>query len=217
MLTHLRRALGVLLALAGLGATVLGVWFAAALGGEGTAAFTAAPPAGTTVVTISPEVLNRVPSSVTVSATTSKGGSVWVGRTHPADAVDVVGDSKRLAVTGVEVRDWLLTTTAAGAKTSPELGGADLWREQTSAPETAALVVEQKHAPETVVLQSAKGDIESLTLTWVRKTWFVEAVIAALVGTFLILAGGLLLWPRRHEDTASDPGPTGSSRGSAVS
>ena len=36
----------------------------------------------------------------------------------------------------------------------------------------------------------------------VHKTWFVEAVVAALVGLFLLVVGVVLLWPRRHPRTA---------------
>ena len=35
-----------------------------------------------------------------------------------------------------------------------------------------------------------------------HKTWFVEAVVAALVGLFLLVVGVVLLWPRRHPRTA---------------
>ena len=50
MLRTVTRVAGALAALVGLALTVLGVWFAAALGGSGTAEFTARPAAGAPVV-----------------------------------------------------------------------------------------------------------------------------------------------------------------------
>ncbi|MBK9476522.1 MAG: hypothetical protein IPL94_09915 [Tetrasphaera sp.] len=69
--------------------------------------------------------------------------------------------------------------------------------EETSAPEKVTLTVSQENAPETVVVQSPDADITVLEVSLARKTWFVEAVIGILVGVFLVVAGVLLLWPRR--------------------
>ena len=41
------------------------------------------------------------------------------------------------------------------------------------------------------------GPIGSLTLTVVDKSWFVEAVIAALIGLFLLVVGVVLVTSRR--------------------
>lgn len=197
MLTVLRRVVGALLTLAGIALTALGGWFAAQLGGEGTARFTTTPPAGTRVVQLDPEILNRVPSSVQISATTASGNQVWIGRANPSDAAAALTEGTAESVTGVHVRDWRLTTSTVGAGTAPTLGGADLWREQASGDDNVSLTIDQDHAPETVVIQGITADVTSVTAVWQRKTWFVEAVVAAIVGVFLAIAGVLLLLPRR--------------------
>ena len=76
---------------------------------------------------------------------------------------------------------------------------------------SADITITQDHAPETVVIQATKGSISSLTAVWTRKTWFVESVVALIVGVFLAVAGGLLLIPRRAHagtlDAEAEAGP----------
>jgi hypothetical protein len=202
MATIITRVVGALLALVGLALTVVGVWFAAQLGTSGTAEFTVRP--GTTdPVLIGPDVLNRVDADVVVRATPSDGASVWMALANPSDATAVVGGSKHLAVTGVSVRDWALLTTTRGAGTGPELGAADLWRQQDDAEGPVTLTVEQSGAPVTVVVATEGGELDSLTMTVVDKSWFVEAVIAALVGLFLLVAGVVLVSSRRTRPAGS--------------
>lgn len=197
MLTVLRRVVGALLTLAGVVLAALGGWFAAQLGGEGTARFTAAPATGSRVVLLTPDVLNRVPSQVQITATTTAGDTVWIGRANPSDAAATLTQGETVTVTGVHVRDWRLATASVGSGEAPVLGGADLWREQESGKDSVTLTITQEHAPETVVVQGTDGDITSVTAVWQRKTWFVEAVVATIVGVFLAIAGVLLLLPRR--------------------
>ena len=196
MATIIKRVVGALLALVGLALTVVGVWFAAQLGTSGSAEFTVRP--GTTApVLIGPDVLNRVDADVVVTATPSDGATVWMALANPSDATAVVGDSTHVAVTGVSVRDWALLTTTTGSGTAPELGAADLWRQQDDAQGPVTLTVSQSGAPETVVVATQGGELESLTMTVVDKSWFVESVIAALVGLFLLVAGVGLVSSRR--------------------
>ncbi|GAA4400433.1 hypothetical protein GCM10023168_09150 [Fodinibacter luteus] len=205
MTTIVTRVAGALLALAGLVLTVVGAWFAAQLGASGTAEFTARP--GTTdPVLIRPDVLNRVDEDVVVTATAAEGATVWMALANPSDAAAVVGDSRHVDVTGVSVRDWALLTRTTGSGEAPELGAADLWRQQDDAPAAVTLTVEQDEAPETLVVATEGGELRTLTMTVVDKTWFVEAVIAVLVGVFLLLAGGALLWPRgERADVPDEP------------
>ncbi len=196
MATIVKRVVGALLALVGLALTVAGVWLAAELGSSGTAQFTVHPATGDPVL-IGPDVLNRVDADVVVTATPTAGGSVWMALANPSDANAVVGDSKHVAVTGVSVRDWTLLTTTTGTGTAPELGAADLWRQQDDAEGPVTLTVEQSGAPETLVAKSQGGQISSLTLKVVDKSWFVEAVIAALIGLFLLVVGVVLVTSRR--------------------
>ena len=197
MATIVKRVVGALLALVGLALTVVGVWFATQLGSSGTAQFTVRPATDNPVV-IGPDVLNRVDADVTVTATPTEGGSVWMALANPSDAQAVVGGSEHLAVTGVSVRDWALLTTTTGSGTSPALGAADLWRQQDDGQGPVSLTVQQSGAPETLVVATEEGELDSLTMTVVDKSWFVEAVVAALVGLFLLLAGVLLLTSRRN-------------------
>ena len=215
MATIVKRVVGVLLALVGLALTAAGVWLAAELGSSGTAHFTVHPATADPVL-IGPDVLNRVDSDVVVTATPPAGGSVWMALANPSDADAVVGSSKHLAVTGVSVRDWTLLTTTTGTGTAPELGAADLWRQQDDAEGPVSLTVEQSEAPETLVVASQGGEIGSLTLTVVDKSWFVEAVIAALIGLFLLVVGIVLVTARRarhlvpvEEPPAPEAPPTG--------
>ncbi len=211
MLTTVTRVAGALLALAGLALTVVGVWFATHLGGSGTAEFTTRPAAGQPVV-IPPDVLNRVDADVVVTATPASGGSIWMALANPSDARAVLGTAKRVEVTGVSVRDWALETTSRGTGAAPTLGTADLWRQQDDAEGPVTLTVEQADAPETLVVAADGADISSLTLRVVDKTWFVESVVAALVGLFLLVAGVVVLWPRRGHHPAA---PTTDDAGAA--
>ena len=196
MATLVKRLLGALLALVGLALTVLGAWFATQLGSTGTAEFTARP--GTTdPVVIRPDVLNRVDADVVVTATPAQGATVWMALANPSDATAVLGGARHVDVTGVWVREWALLTSTRGTGPAPELGAADLWRQQDDAEGPVTLTVQQDEAPETLVVATEGGELATLTMTVVDKTWFVEAVVAALVGLFLLLAGVVLLFSRR--------------------
>lgn len=203
MLTLVKRLAGALLALLGLALTTLGVWFATQLGSSGTAEFTARSDT-TDPVLIRPDVLNRLDVDVTVTATTGDGGTVWMALANPSDATAVLGSAKHVDVTGVDVQNWALETAVSGAGESTELGAADLWRQQDEGAGPVTLTVRQSEAPETLVVVTDGAPLRSLTFTVVDKTWFVEAVVAALVGLFLLVVGVVLMWPRRHPPTA-DP------------
>jgi hypothetical protein len=199
MLTIVTRVAGALLALVGLALTAVGVWFATQLGTSGTAEFTARP--GTVdPVLIRPDVLNRVDADVVVTATPAAGGSVWMALANPSDASAVVGGGRHVAVTGVDVQDWALRSGVRGSGEVAELGAADLWRLQEDEEGPVTLTVRQENAPETLVVLTDGAPLRSLALSVTNKTWFVEAVIAALVGLFLLVAGVTLLFSRRRPD-----------------
>lgn len=205
MLRTALRVGGALLALVGAAVTVAGVWFATQLGSAGTATFTLRP-ATTAPVVIGPDVLNRVAADVTVTATPGSGGTMWMAVANPSDAAAVLGASRRVEVTGVEVRGWRLTARTTGAEDPPQLGLADLWRRQDAAPGPVTLTVAQDGSPRTLVVASEDAQVESVVLGVTDKRWFVEAVVGALVGLFLVVAGVLLAWPRRR-DTEAAPRP----------
>lgn len=198
------RLVGVLLALAGLALTVVGVWFATRLGGDGTAEFTTRPQAGRPVL-LTPEILNRVDADVTVTATPTAGGRVWMALANPSDATAVLGDAERVRATGVDVRDWTLLTRTSGSGEAEGLTSAELWRQQDDAEGPVSLTVQQESAPESVVVVAQDGDIASLTLRVSDKRWFVESVVTALVGLFLLVGGLVALWPRRRRPVPEAP------------
>lgn len=207
-MTVVKRLVGALLALAGLALTVVGVWFAMQLGTSGTARFTVRP-ATTDPVLIRPDVLNRVDADVVVTATPGAGGTVWMALANPSDATAVLGSARHVDITGVSVRDWELETAVRGSGAATELGAADLWRQQDEGTGPVSLTVQQDEAPETLVVATEGAPLRSLTFTVVHKTWFVEAVVAALVGLFLLVVGVVLLWPRRHPRPAEAAPPAG--------
>ena len=149
-------------------------------------------------------MLNRVDADVVVTATPTPGGSVWMALANPSDATAVVGDTKHVAVTGVSVSDWSLVTTTTGTGAAPELGAADLWRQQDDAKGPVTLTVKQSGAPETLVVKTDGGQLSSLTMKVTDKSWFVEAVVAALIGLFLLVAGVVLLTSRRRHHHPGD-------------
>jgi hypothetical protein len=207
MPTLAKRVVGALLAIAGLVLTVLGLWYALHLGGSGTATFSATG-AGSTPVLVPQTVLNRVDGDVKVTATPSRGGTVWMAAATPSDAKAVLGQSAHTTVTGVSTMPWELESTTAGSGEAPALGTSDVWRNTDSGDGAVSMTIEQANAPETVIVRATKGEIGQIDLTWERKSWFVQSVIASLVGLFLLLSGLSLLWTSRHPRRAGRSRPT---------
>lgn len=198
MPTLAKRVVGGLLALIGLVLTVFGLWYAVHLGGSGTATFSA-PASGTNPVLVPQTVLNRVDGVVKVTAVPRQGSTVWLAAAAPSDAKAVLTKTAHMSVTGVSTQPWKLETTTSGTGATPALAATDVWRNTTTGEGPVSMTIEQADAPETVIAQATKGQIERVDLTWERKSWFVQSVIAALVGLFLLLSGLSLLWASRHE------------------
>jgi hypothetical protein len=186
--TLAKRALGAVLALVGLGVCVVGVWFTVHMGTSGTAAFTLRPTDDGPVV-IGPDVVNRVDLRVTIRARAVDGGGVWIGVAAPTDARSAVDEGALTVVNGVSVRDWTLLSHPVGSGEAPELVHADLWRQQATGKGDTAVTVLQASAPETVVITADGGKVDSVTLSVQKKTWFVQALLAALSGLLLAVAG----------------------------
>ena len=149
MATIVKRVVGALLALVGLALTVVGVWFATQLGTSGTAEFTVHPATADPVL-IGPDVLNRVDADVVVTATPTAGGSVWMALANPSDADRRRGWVRaRRRHRGVGARLVAAHARPPARGTAPELGAADLWRQQDDAQGPVTLTVEQSGAPET--------------------------------------------------------------------
>jgi hypothetical protein len=206
-----KRALLAALTAIGLVLLVLGAWFTSHLGSSGSATFTTTPAAGSVVV-LEPGILSRVERPVTITAVAAGGGPLFMGVAGPADAKAIVGGADRTTVTGAHVRDWTLTTTRSGAGPAPELAGADIWRQVRDGRGTVRVTLDEDRAPESVVLAKADGspaDLSSLTVTIERRTWFFQALLAALVGLLATVAGAAGLWHElRHRGRAEGPGPS---------
>lgn len=192
-----------LAALTGIGLVllVLGAWFTSHLGTSGSATFRAAP--DSRVVVLEPGVLNRVDDPVDVTATTTGGGRVWIGRTTPSDARAVVGGARHTSITGAAVRTWSLDRSTTGSgDPAGDLAGADVWRQVVTGAGRAHVEVDQGDAPEALVVTSPGGTISTVTLTISRGTWFAQSLLVALVGLLLTAVGvvGLVATRRRADE-----------------
>lgn len=206
MPTLAKRVVGGLLAFLGLVLTVLGLWYAVHLGGSGTATFSATT-TGSSPVLVPQTVLNRIDGDVKVTATTTKGGAVWLAAAAPSDAKAVLGKTSHLSVTGVSTQPWQLEAATTGTGETPALASTDVWRNTETGEGAVTMTIEQANAPESVIAQATKGQLERIDLTWERKSWFVQSVIGALVGLFLLLSGLSLLWSSRHPSAPRHGGP----------
>lgn len=190
MSTLIQRVAGVVLALIGLVAAVVGGWFLANLGTSGTATFTADP--GQRVVVLGPDVLNRVDHPVEVTA--SADGDLWYGTARPSDVEALLGDGARSEVTGVEVGDWALTTSDVGDGEAVDPGGLDIWQDSSTGPYEITRTIEQESAPQALVISAADGsEIDTVTMTIEDGGWGTKALTTLLVGIVLVIAGLALL------------------------
>lgn len=211
MSTLIQRVAGVVLALLGLVAAVVGGWFLANLGTSGTATFTADP--GQRVVVLDPDVLNRVDHPVEVTATGD--GQLWSGTARPSDVESLLGDGARAEVTGVEVGDWALTTQAAGTGDAVDPGSLDIWQESATGEGEITRTIEQADAPQSLVVSAADGgEIDTVTMTVEDGSWGTTALTTLVVGIVLLVVGialvartavGRAIRSRRSRTTHEEP------------
>jgi len=178
-------------ALLGLMLAIGGIWVTAQVGASGTATFTGSPKAG--AIVLSPVVLNRVDADVIVTATAAKGTTVSLGRATPSDAVAAIGQAPVSVTKSVDKTKLALLFDASGSGDLPDLSRADIWRERVSGPGKATMRVTQAQAPESVVVTTSDGKKATVQVTIARRAWFVQAVVAVVVGLALI-GGAALLW-----------------------
>lgn len=186
-----RRALIALVALAGLALAVAGVWFAVVLGPSGTARFSAS---ATGPLVVGPQVLGNVDVPVTVTAT-SAAGPVFLGAAPPQDVVDVVGGTRvQEAVTArFPSRTLALRATGAGDLTDPRT--LEVWRSTGS----GSLDLAVADAPRSVLVVPTTNAPVRVTVALHRSAWFVEAVVAIVVGLIVAVAAAAWLGQRlRH-------------------
>lgn len=188
--TLIQRVAGVILALLGLVAAVVGGWFIANLGTSGTATFTADP--GQRVVVLSPDVLNRVDHPVNVTATGK--GDLWAGTARPSDVEALLGDGARAEVTGVDVSGWALTSTDAGKGNAVDPGSLDIWQESTTGSGEVTSTIDQADAPQSLVVSAPQGaEIDQVTMTIEDGSWGTKALTTLIVGIVLLIVGLALL------------------------
>lgn len=194
-----RRVLGAVVAVLGITLAVFGAWATLRLGPTGEAHFSATSKAPGTLV-VEPDVLNAVDVPVRVTATRSDGGPVWLAAAPSTDARAVLATSGGSTVSGVHYPAGTLDLRASGAGALPDISTADVWRLRAKGAGSAELVVDQGSGPETAVVTSgdatALRDV-TLTLTWADRTWFFEALAAALIGAIIAAFALGDLWQSR--------------------
>lgn len=194
MTTILRRLLGVVLVLTGVAALVVGGWFVRALGTDGAATFTSQPQPGVPVV-VDAQTNARTDIPLVITATAADDVPITVSIASPSDAEALLGDSRHERVTGVEVRDWVLTTERIGGGDPITPATADLWRSQTTTDGTAEIAGDLETAPETMIITTPQDSrLTALSMTWSNPAWFYQALALAFAGLLLALVGvGLVL------------------------
>lgn|GEM_PF-833078 len=189
MTTILRRLLGVVLVLTGLAGLVVGAWFARALGTDGAATFTARPPAGVPVV-VDAQTNARTDIPLLITAGADEDVPVTVSIASPTDAKAFLADSEYARVTGIDVRDWALTTERLGTGDPIAPAAADLWRSQVTTNGTAEIPGDLEAAPETMIITVPEdAELSELTMTWTNPAWFYQALALAFAGLLVALVG----------------------------
>ncbi|GAA1892914.1 hypothetical protein [Lapillicoccus jejuensis] len=184
-----RRVAVAVAALAGLVVAVLGLWLAVVLGPSGTATFTAR---ATGPVVLGPDVLGALDVPVTVRAHTGDGDSaatgVFLGVAPAADVADVVGGSRVLRAVEARFPARVLDLAPSGTGSLADPAGLDVWA--TSA--RGSVDVRQPGSDAVLV---APSGAEPVTIVLERRhaTWFLECLVAVVVGLIVAVAGAAWL------------------------
>ena len=182
-----RRALGAVLAVLGLALAALGAWIALQLGPAGEAHFSVTSKA-TGAIVVEPGILNSLNLPVRIKATRADGGAVWLAVAPSTDAGAVLAKSAVSTVGGMHFPAGPLDLRVSGSGALHDISSADIWRLSSKGAGSAQLLVGQGRGPETAVVTS--GDATALTnltvtLTWVQRQWFFEALAAAVIGAIV--------------------------------
>lgn len=152
------------------------------------------------VVVLPPSVVQTLDAPVEVSARRDDGGPVWMGVGRSGDVNALLRGARRTEAYGLRYPAQQITWAETRVGVPRAAATADIWRASARSSGPVRLVVEQGHGAESVVV--ASGDTASpskvtTTLTWHRRTWFLEALVAAMVGLFVCAVALLFLWQRR--------------------
>lgn len=213
--TILRRLLGVVLILAGAAALGFGGWFARAVGTSGAATFTTTPPAGLPVV-IDAQTSARTDIPLRITATAEDGAPIMVSIASPSDAGVFLEPTRYARVTGIGIRDWVLSTSVVGSGDPVDPAAVDLWRSQTTTAGVVSIDGDLEQAPETIIIITPGGEaLTEVSMTWSNTAWFYQALSFVFAGLLAALVGIALIVRRAAEpDVASDaaapagPAPT---------
>lgn len=195
-----RRVLGAVMAVLGIALAALGVWTALKLGPSGELHLSATAKA-TGAMVVEPKVLNSLDIPVRVTATRGDGGAVWLAAAPSADVRAVLAKSAVSTVSDVDYPAGTLDLRASPGRDLPDISKADVWRLTAEGSGSTDLVIDQGSGPETAVVTS--GDATALTnvtmtLTWVERSWFFEALAVAVFGAIVAAFALIDLSRGRH-------------------
>lgn len=195
-----RRIAVALAALVGLALVVFGAWFAFILGPKGTAAFHETSNAP---LVIGPNVLNRVQAPVTVSANAASG-PVFIGAAVPQDVDELVGQSKHNFVASASFPSRTLTIETLGSGDLADPSESHIWR----ATGEGSITVTQDQAPQSVLVYPTQGGSFDVDITVARNTWFLQSLVALVVGLIVLAFAGGWLWQNWRTPATETPTET---------
>jgi hypothetical protein len=191
-----RRIAVALAALVGLALVVFGAWFAFLLGPKGTATFQATSNAP---LVIGPNVLNRVQAPVTVSANAGSG-PVFIGTAVPQDVDELVGQSKHNVVASAAFPARTLTIEQLGSGDLADPSDSHIWR----ATGEGSITVTQDQAPQSVLVYPTQGGSVDVDISVARNTWFLQSLVALVVGLIVLAFAGGWLWQNWRTPPAAE-------------
>lgn len=201
-----RRVLGAVMAVLGIALAALGAWSAIKLGPSGELHLSATVKA-TGAIVVEPRVLNSLDIPVLVTATRGDGGSVWLAAAPSADAGAVLAKSAVSTVSDVGYPAGALDVRASPGRDLPDIRNADVWRLTAAGSGSTDLVIDQGFGPETVVVTSGDGTAltnVSVSVSWAERSWFFEALAAAVFGAIIAAFALIDLSRGRHATRRTD-------------
>lgn len=193
-----RRLAVALAALIGLALTVLGAWFAVILGPKGTATFTAS--SNQPAVLVGPQILNRVNVPVTVTAKAASG-PVFLGAAVPQDAVEAIGQSGHNDAVSMQFPARTIDLVGFAGEPMPDPTSYHVWRATGDGTVTLS-----QESPSAVVVYATNGGPVDLTVSYARSAWFLQSLVALVVGLIVMAFAGGWLWQQFRGEPQREAG-----------